>query len=255
MENYINEQNLPKHFMWIRVLVMLCATAIVIVSIVMALDKDNTDHQFSVTASGKVTAIPDIANITLGVYTEAQPTAAEAVKKNTIKMNKIILALEGIDIGKKNITTSNYSLNPVYDWTDKKGRTLKGYEVRQNVTIKIRDLENIGKAIQVTSEEGANQVGGVNFTIDDPDELKKEAMAIAINKAKAKANELAKIAGLKKGKLINVYESQTHYPDARVNKVYALDEASGLKGTIPKPIIEAGEQELAVEVTLVYEVK
>jgi len=244
-----------KQYMWFKVLVILCVTAIVIVSLVMALQKNDIEHQFSVTATGKITATPDIATIMIGVYTDAKLTAAEAVLDNTEKMNQIIAALKGIDIEKKDIETSNYNLNPMYDWTDREGRRLIGYEVRQNVTIKIRDLDNIGSAIQLTTEKGANQIGGINFTIDDPDELKAEARKIAIEKAKVKAEELSRDSGLKIGKLINVYESQGYYPDLRTNKMYAMDEVLGMGGSVPEPTIEAGEQEVVVEMTLVYEVK
>lgn len=245
-----------KHFIWFKVLVLLCITGIVVVALFVAGDDNDIDHQFSVSATGKVTAIPDIATLTVGVYTEAKKTAAEAVKDNTDKMNEIIVALKGIDIEKKDITTSNYALNPVYDWTEKEGQRLRGYEVRQNVTIKIRDLDNIGKAIQVTTEEGANQIGNINFTIDDPEDLKKEAVGIAIEKAKTRANELASQSGLKLGKLINVYENQNYYaPMAKTNAVYSMDEGMGIGGGMPEPAIEAGEQEVLMEVTLVYEVK
>ena len=252
MENF--EEQKYGHFIWFKVLILVAVTAIVIVSVVMALKDPDIDDRFTVSATGKVTAIPDIAMITIGVHTEAKETAAGAVKENTELMNKIVEALKGIDIEKKDITTTSYKLNPVYDWTDKSGRTLKGYEIRQNVTIKIRDLDNIGKAIQVTTEEGANQIGGISFTIDDPEELRKEAVKIAITKAKEKAEDLSSAAGLKLGKLINMYESQEYYPEVRTNKVY-FDEAVGLGGGIPEPTIEAGEQEIQVEVTLVYEVK
>jgi len=252
MENII--QNKTCRHSWLGVLILLAVTAIVLVTVIMALQQDDIDYQFSVSATGKVTAIPDVANIRIGVYTDVKSTAAEAVKENTDKMNEIIVALKGIDIEKKDITTANYSLNPVYDWTDKNGRKLKGYEVRQTVKVKIHELDNIGKAIQVTTKKGANQVGGVNFSIDDPDELKKEAVKIAIVKAKAKAEDLADTSGLKIGKLINVYEAQAHLPIMRTNKIY-YDEAVTMGSGMSEPVIEAGEQEVSVEVTLVYEVE
>lgn len=244
------------HGVWFRALVLLAVTAIVIVSVVMALKNNEPDYLFSVTDTGKVTAIPDIAAITVGVYTDTKKTAADAVKENTEMMNGIIEALKSIDIEKKDITTSSYNLNPVYDWTDQSGRTLKGYEIRQEVTIKVRDLDKVGKAIEVTTEKGANQIGGIGFTIDDPQELRKEAIKIAIEKAKIKAQELAMASGLEMGEIVNIYENSNYFPSAGINKVYA-DEAFGMGGggDIPTPTIEVGEQEIAVEVTLVYKVK
>ncbi len=241
---------------WFSVLVLLAITVIILVTVIMALQKKDNDYQFTVSATGKVTAVPDIANIRVGVHTDIKSTAADAVKANTNKMNEIIEALKNINIKEKDITTSNYSLNPVYDWTDKRGRKLKGYEVRQTLTVKIRDLDNIGKVIQVTTKKGANQIGGVTFTIDDPDELKKEAFKIAIAKAKAKAKDLVAASGLKIGKLINVYESQSSGFNVRVNRTYAkYDAINETVDNIPEPTIEVGEQEVSVEVTLVFEVK
>ncbi len=240
---------------WFSLLVLLAVTAIILVTIVMALQKDDNNYQFSVSAIGKVTAVPDIANIRVGVHTDIKPTAAEAVRENTNKMNEIISSLKGINIEKKDIKTTNYSLNPVYDWTDRKGRKLKGYEVRQTLTVKIRDLDNIGKAIQVTTKKGANQIGGVNFSIDDPDELKDQAVKIAITKAKNKAKILAAESGLKLGKVINVIEGQSYIPQLRTNKMYAEQAMDTFEDSMPEPVIEAGEQEVRMNVTLVYEVK
>jgi uncharacterized protein len=253
MENM--DSNRMQHHLWFKVLILLSVVAIVLVSVVMALRRNDINYQFSVSATGKVTAVPDIASVTVGVYTEAKATAADAVKENTEVMNEIISSLKGIDIEKKDITTSNYALSPVYDWTDKEGKELLGYEVRQNITIKIRDLDNIGKTIQVTTEKGANQIGGVSFTIDDPEELQAEAVSIAIEKAKAKAEHLVDESGIKIGKIINIYQNQPYGMDYRVNKAYSEVDAIGMDAGMIEPSIEVGEQEVVVEVTLVYEVK
>ncbi|PIP29302.1 hypothetical protein COX27_02110, partial [Candidatus Kuenenbacteria bacterium CG23_combo_of_CG06-09_8_20_14_all_36_9] len=94
MENYSTSEQkcCGGHYGWFKLLALLCVTAIVIVSIVMATRKDEINNQFSVSATGRVFAKPDIANLIVGVKTEAKSTAALAVKENTDKMNEIIKA-------------------------------------------------------------------------------------------------------------------------------------------------------------------
>lgn len=246
----MTNENKPKFIL--NLLLVLCVTAIVIVALVMSQTRI-PENQFSVSAEGRVFAKPDIANLTLGFKTETKKTAAEAVKENTEKMNEIIAALKALDIEAKDIKTTNYNLNPVYDWTGRTGQQLKGYEVSQNVTVKIRDLEKIGEAIAKTTEKGANQVGNINFTIDDEDALKARARDEAITKAKDKAVDIAKKSGLKLGKIINVYENQVYLPGPYYAKEMAL--GVGGAGEIPAPQIEVGENEVMVEMTVVYEVK
>jgi uncharacterized protein YggE len=237
----------------LNVLTALCVTAIVIVALVMMQNR-LPENQFSVSGQGRVFAKPDIANLTVGVKTEVKPTAAEAVKENTKKMNDIIKVLKDLGIEEKDIKTLNYTLNPSYDWSTSRQRLI-GYEVSQNVTIKIRNLDKIGDTIAKTTEKGANQIGNIEFTIDDENELKAEARDLAIEKAKVKANEMAKKTGMKLGRVINVYENQYYAPQTNY---YAKDMAYGLGGgseSLPVADIQVGQNEVMVEVNVVYEVK
>jgi uncharacterized protein len=251
----VNSENMHKPMVWYKILALLCVTAIVIVSVVMATKKDDFNNQFSVSATGRVYAKPDIATLTVGLKTEAKQTAALAVKENTDKMNGVIQTLKDLGIEEKDIKTTNYNLNPVYDWTDGTGQRLKGYEVSQNVEVKIRDLNKIGDAIAKTTEKGANQVGNIAFTIDDEFALKNQARDEAIKKAKEKAEAIVEATGMKLGDIINVYESQVTYP---VYANYSKDMAYGMGGaaeSIPSPAIQSGQNEVVVETTVVWEVK
>ncbi len=237
----------------INLLLILCLTAIVVVSVVMVSKRNDYPDRFSVTATGKVYAKPDVANLTVGVKTDAKSTAATAVKENTNKMNEIVKALKALGIEEKDIKTSSYNLNPVYDWTNNR-QTLRGYEVYQTVTIKIRNLDKIGDAIAKTTEKGANQVGNISFTIDDEFELKAQARDAAIERARTKAEDISRKTGMKLGKIVNVYENQVYYPSSAN---YAL-EAKGLGiggGGVPAPDIQTGENEVSVEIVITYEVK
>jgi len=244
---------MDKQHFYFKLLGLLCLTLVVVLCLTFLWKSPAPSQYFSVTSTGRIFAKPDIANLTLGFQTEVEPTAADAVNENSNKMNEIIKALKGLDIEAKDIKTTNYTLNPVYDWTEGSGRKLKGYQASQNVTVKIRNLDNIGEAIAKTAEQGANQVGNVSFSIDDEDELKAQARDEAIAKAKDKAKDIAKTAGMKLGKIVNVYENQVNYP----TPIYRSDMAYGMGGSaeVKAPDIETGENEVKIEVTLVYKVK
>ncbi|MGE5426086.1 MAG: SIMPL domain-containing protein [Bacillota bacterium] len=224
--------------------------------VAMVLDKrSDSEDRFSVSGSGTVYAKADIANISVGLKTEAKKTAAEATAESTRKMDAVINALKALGIEEKDIKTSNYSLQPIYDWLEGRGQVLRGYEVNQNVDVKVRDLAKIGDVIAKTTEQGANQIGGVNFTIDDEFELKNQARELAIQKAKEKASLIAQQAGMELGEVKGVLESSDMpvvnlmYSNAR--KEMAADTAMNQAA----PNIQVGQNEIRAEVTLIYDVK
>ena len=237
--------------------IVLGMIALGIISVLRERIVNPSRYQVSFTAEGSVFAKPDIAQVTLGITTDRKPTAVAAVTENTEQMNKVILAIKAEGVEDKDIKTTSYNLNPSYDYNQETGRSeIKGYEVNQQLTVKIRNLENIGAIIEATTQVGANQVGNIAFTIDDMSEIKKAARAEAVQKAREKAEEMSQATGLKLGKLVNVYESDSPYPP--VYKNFALDSATmyGLGGGAEAaPAIQTGENEVALEVTLVYEVK
>jgi hypothetical protein len=246
---------MKKAHVFLITLGILALVGVAIVALVMA-DKVNNQDRFSISGSGTVYAKADIANLSVGLKTEVKSTAAEATKENTAKMNTIVETLKGLGIDAKDIKTDSYSLNPVYNWTEKDGQKLLGYEVYQSVTLKIRDLDKIGDVIAKTTEKGANQVGNINFTIDDEYELKNQARELAIQKAKEKADIIAQQTGMKLGDIKGVYESADApvmmYDYTNARKEMAV---SGAAGEIASPTIQTGQNEIKVDVTLTYEIK
>jgi len=237
----------------IPVLIILAATAISITAIVMSLKTNNQDR-FSVVGSGTVYAKADIANIEVGLKTATKKTAAEATTESTDKMNKITAELTKLNIADKDIKTSNYTLSPVYNWTNTKGQELVGYEVTQTLSLKIRDLSKIGDVIAKTTEQGANQVGNISFTIDDEFALKNQARELAISKAKEKAILIANQSGMKLGEVKSVYENTDPVISPVMYTNAKLDMAAGSTQAVT-PNIQTGQNEIKVDVTLVYEVK
>ncbi len=208
-------------------------------------------HSITVTGEGEVIGVPDIAKIQLGCSVEKK-TVAAAQEDNTEKINNIVEKLKNdFDIDEKDIKTSNYSIYPQYNWLEGR-QTLRGYQVSQNIDIKIRDLDEVGEILQVSGDLGLNQVGSLSFEIDEPEDLKQEAREKAIKKAKEKAESMADIVGVNLGRIIN-FSEYTDTPTAIYESAY---KSIGMGGGFDEatPSIEAGSTEIKITVTIEYEI-
>ncbi|MDD3284972.1 MAG: SIMPL domain-containing protein [Patescibacteria group bacterium] len=248
----------PKHI--IAIILILGMIALGILSILRDRIVNVERNQLTVSAEGKIFAKPDIAQIGFGVKTDTKKEVAQVVEDGTVKMNAVIEKMKALGIEEKDIKTTQYNLSPIYSYPQNTGaRVLSGYELYQEVTVKIRNLDTIGNVIKESANLGANQIGNVNFTIDDTDALKAEARKQAIEKAKAKAKELSKQTGIKLGKIINVYEDNYYEPMYRNDFAYSSKEALGMGGdammTPAIPDIQSGNMEVRLNVTLMYKVK
>jgi len=205
-----------------------------------------------ISETGEVYAKPDLAVVIFSVIKEAK-TVAEATSENVEAMNNIIQAVKREGLEDKDLKTISFNLYPRYEYTEEsyRNRILVGYEVSQGLEVKIRDMEKIGTIIEKATSAGANDVSGLQFTIDNEEELKKEARNQAIEKAKAKAQELTSQLEVKLGKVISFNESFfVPYYDARVY----LEEAKGMGGGEPVPDIQTGENTISVTITVIYEI-
>jgi len=214
-----------------------------------AFEQQNS-NQITVSGEGKIYAKPDVALVDLGVSSQ-KATVADVTKSNTDKMNAIIAAVKGLGIDEKDIQTTNYNLSPYYNYTAKTGSVFQGYTLDQNIQVKIRDFTKIGDVLSQTTAAGANTAGGLQFTIDNPEQLKEQARAKAIAQAKANAKNLAQESGISLGKLINVFENSNPYP-----VVYSSAKmmGAGVAESAPVPTIQPGQQEIDVTINLTYQV-
>jgi uncharacterized protein YggE len=93
-----------------------------------------------------------------------------------------------LEIDEKDLKTTSFNINPRYEWQNNSGkRYLVGYEVRQIINVKIRDLSEVGNIIQKATDLGANDIGELIFTFDNDQKLKENARNIAIRSAKEKS--------------------------------------------------------------------
>lgn len=204
----------------------------------------------SIQGEGKVTAKPDLARLDLGVQTDAA-TVRDAQQRNTQRMNAIIAAVKEMGVAEKDIQTSGYSIYPKYQYDEGK-QTIIGYTVSQNVTVKVRNLDTVGDVLARAGELGANQVGGIQFTIDEPASLRDEARLKAIQDARKKAEALASQLGLTILKVVTFSESTGGMPPV---PVYAKAYEADLRSAAPAPDIQAGSLDVISNVVVTFEVR
>ena len=173
--------------------ILLGAFLIVLIVFFGAKAKNEIENipTISVGAEGRVFAKPDIGEIVLAVFHEAK-TVSEAQKQSAETINKIMNFLRAAGVEEKDVKTTNYGINPQYDYIEGK-QIFRGYQVSQNLQVKIRKLENSGNIISGAADNGANIVGGLNFTVDDPDLLKTEARGRRFERKTRQIDKLQRI--------------------------------------------------------------
>lgn len=222
------------------------------VSISQKLNTATTANTVSFSGEGKVLAKPDVAVIDFSIVTEAA-TSKAAQDANSEKSNKVTDFLKKQKIEDKDVKTTSYSIYPQYEYPRYGGvPRIKGYQVSQTIEVKIRDLGNVSSILDGVVTAGANQVGNLNFKIDDPEKLKAEARAKAIADAKKKAGELKGQVGIKLGKIVNFSEGVAGYP-VPMYETMAKGMGGGIGGGGPS--LPSGENEITVDVTITYQIK
>lgn len=240
---------------FIVLLLILGAISLGVISILRERIVDVERNQIIIRAEGRVMAKPDIAKINFGYKTDTIKEVKDTVSVGVKNMNQIVAAIKNAGVEEKDIKTTNYNLQTIYEYPQASGKAiLSGYQLEQQISVKIRDISKIGDIINAATNAGANQSGGINFTIDDPDQLKAEALKNAIDKAELKAKQISKESGIRLGKLINVYEYDYGVPSFNNDSAF-----NGIGGAMMKaeavPTIEAGDMEVKINVELTYKVK
>jgi uncharacterized protein YggE len=208
--------------------------------------------EIAVVGEGKVDIVPDLAQISAGITIENVPTVEEAEKRINEVNNKIIEAVARLGIDKEDIKTSNYSINPAYEFIPTGGRSeISGYSGNATVTISVRNQDLLARVITAATEAGANNVYNAGFSIDDPSKYREEARKKAIENAKDQAQKLASELGIGLGRVVNIVEST---PGGIPQPMYLESKRLDAGGAVP-PDIEPGSQTITSQVTLYFERK
>lgn len=186
----------------------------------------------SVSGTGEVTGTPDTVTVDLGVNVLGD-TVAEASSKAAAAADAMIDVFAGHDIDRSDITTTNYSIWPEYEWRDNTQR-LTGYRVNNTVRVKIRDVEATGDVLDAAVAAGGDvvTVSGLNFSIDDDSDLITQARDAAWHDALAKAEQLAVLSGQSLGRAVSIDETVTGYQPPIIYGALARDESGAAKTPI-----------------------
>ena len=204
---------------------------------------------FQVSGEGKVTYIPDVAMVTVGVLANGQTVKATQDQLNS-SINKVSAAIKNLGVDSKDIQTQNYSINPNYDFTGTNQR-ITGYSANSNLYIKVREIDKANGVIDAATQAGANQVGSISFDIDEKTRLQNEAREKAVEDAKSKAENAAKIAGFRLGRIVNYSENFGGVVPPMPIRTLTLEKAD----TAVLTQVEPGSSEVIVNVTLSYEIQ
>ncbi len=214
----------------------------------VAADNAPPQRTIIVTGEGEVLGKPDQARIAAAVVNQA-PSAEAAAQENATAMNRVLMAITGLGIPPNKIQTSDYSVQPQYSNGNitTNNRNITGYQVTNELTITVDDLSKLGSITDTLVHNGANQLGGVGFSIADPKPLTDRARTAAVNDARAKAQTLANAAGVRLGPIMSIQEGPGVFRPTPFAAPRALEAAS--------TPIAVGEQPIIVAVTLTYAIQ
>jgi uncharacterized protein YggE len=219
--------------------------------VVEAAAQTAAERSITVVGVGKATGKPDIARVTVGIETQA-PSLQKAVDDNKAKMNGLLDTLKKLSLADKDIHTSNYSVytervaQPL--GVDKAASTDQMiYHVTNQVDVTVRDVNQLGDVLDQAVAAGANNIYGVNFSVEDTAKLEADARTKAVADAKARAENLAQLNGVQLGEVLTVSEviGSTAYP---------LDYGAKGMGGGGTPV-QPGELEMSMSIQITYAVK
>ena len=203
-------------------------------------------HTVTSGGEGKAVSAPDMAEMYFGTAVVAQD-AKPALGQANDTAKKIADAVKSAGVDAKDIQTANVSVWPEQNYEGDKA-TITGYRASIQVRVKIRDIDEIGTVIGAASDAGANEIGGPSFMLDDDDAVRAEAIELAIDDARARAEVMAKAAGKSLGEIISVSETGSSAPIYYGARAEAMDAASAVA-------VEPGQLDIVASVTVVFELK
>ena len=191
-----------------------------------------TQSGISVSGTGEVTGTPDTVTVNIGVSVRGE-TIAEASALAAEKADALINSLTSSGVDPDDITTTNYSIWPEYDYRNNREKLI-GYRVDNTVRAKIRDVGEAGNVLDSAVEAGGDavRVNGLSFSIEDDSEMIEAARQVAWNDALAKAQQLADLSGQTLGPAITISESLSRAPTPIPYETLAFDTAASVETPI-----------------------
>ena len=221
------------------------------ISVVMVLtspvEAEQLSRTITVQGTGISGAVPDTAEVSAGALTRAA-TATKTLSDNNAAVAQILALAANFDIAERDMRTNGFSLTPIFERQQRRNNepqtpTIIGYQSSNNVSIKLRNIKNLGKFLDRLDSVGANQIRGISFDLSDRKVLLNRARRIAVSDARAKAALYAVEAGVVLGSVLEIVESGISQPRR------FRGEAAMLKASADVPIA-AGTLQIRANVTM-----
>ncbi|MFT5005128.1 MAG: hypothetical protein ACI861_000412 [Paracoccaceae bacterium] len=202
----------------------------------------------TIVGTAQVATQPDMAKISVGVEVEAD-TAENALKLNSMHMHDVFAVLRAEKIADRDIQTSQFSLHP--QWHSQNSSTGKppkivGFVATNVVTIRVRDLDMLGKVLDGLTKSGANRIQGIEFGVVDPTPILDEARKLAVHEAQRKAALYADAAGVQLGAILSISEGRAASPQPNFRA------AAMMADSVP---IAQGELVISATVTINFSIE
>ena len=202
-------------------------------------------HIITMSGHGEAHGQPDMATLSAGVSVDA-PTAAAALTNANRNMQGVLAALKKLGVPDKDIQTRDFSVRPQYATGNGEATRVTGYQVTNEVEVRLQDVSKLGPALDALVTAGANQINGVSLSIHDPAPLLADARASAVVDARAKAETFAKAAGVNLGSILSINENGNSGPRPIVFAAMAK------VASVP---VALGEETISADVTIAWEIK
>jgi uncharacterized protein YggE len=203
---------------------------------------DDEREGITVTGVGQVDAVPDEAELSLGITTNGR-TAREALTANSTRMRRLIAALKAAGVDERDIKTQNVSVGPDY----REGPESTGFSAQNSVSVTIHDLDRAGAVLEAASEAGANNVYGPSLTRSNRESLEAKALESAVKNARKRAEALAAAAEVRLGRVTAIVESGG---DGGFEHYMARAEDS-----VSEVPIEKGTEKIQASVTVTFAIE
>jgi hypothetical protein len=199
-------------------------------------------RQVTVVGSGQVQGVPDTLTADVGIDFTA-PDVTTAMNQTNDRQQAVINALTGAGVDRKDISTTEVSLQPEYDSS---GGTITGYRAGNSIRVKIHPADSASHVLAVIVGAGgdATRINSVSYSIADDSQLVKDARARAFQDAKNRAEQYAQLSGLKLGKVISISEAS--------GGASTMPPAPPRGGAVENVPLEPGQQTVSFSVTAVW---
>jgi hypothetical protein len=228
----------------------LGALAALILGAAPAAADEDTPRRLVVNGTGEASARPDLAVISAGVVVQAE-TASAALADNTRAMNAVLEQLRGSGLPAEDVQTSQFSVTPLFDNRRPDPQTpappkIVGYQVSNQVTARVRGLDQLGAILDGLVSAGANSINGPWFEIAEPEQLQDQARDAAVADAIAKAERYAAAAKVELGEVISIEEGGSYAPPRPMMR------AEAMAADVP---IAPGQTEVSASVTMTFAIE